>query len=196
MAKQDTSPLLRLPAETRNHIYELVVIDDDTLDLNTPVATHPCPLEDDEDYWSYSNPYNHPCNPCHIHYHNCSLNRRFIQTLVTQPALTRTCRTIRQEALPLFYSENVFVTKGENDGRMELDNGIDGATREWLKAIGARQRSLVGHVYVSFPYCRSLSGYFKDFEESVSISFEKVADHQGKLERGSYLKINFKEPEA
>lgn len=55
---------------------------------------------------------------------------------MAQPPLTRTCRAIREETLPIFYGLNRFVIKAyaDNDGLL---------ARLWLTAIGAKNRSML-----------------------------------------------------
>ena len=57
-----------------------------------------------------------------------------------QPGLTRTCRTIRAEALPLFYRQNVFRA-----GYFRVRDVR--VTSAWLRAMGPANRSLLRHFY-------------------------------------------------
>ncbi|KAK0342855.1 hypothetical protein LTR91_010358 [Friedmanniomyces endolithicus] len=66
---------------------------------------------------------------------------RFSRMSLTQPALTRTCRSIRTDALKLYYARNRFrasyCTDSEPvDGCQDFD-----VLAEWLHCIGAENRS-------------------------------------------------------
>lgn len=61
-----------------------------------------------------------------------------------QPALARCCRSLRAEALPVFYSKNAFQL------HVWPAKGRANASR-WLRAIGAPNRAHVGSVYISRP---------------------------------------------
>ncbi|KAK3116245.1 hypothetical protein LTR53_003616 [Teratosphaeriaceae sp. CCFEE 6253] len=92
------SLLLRLPPELRNHIYEYVLI------VETPISRNLPPRS----WWG---------TEAHI--------LRQFATAVRQPPLTRTCRVIRSETIPIFYGANTF-------------EGPYGARMAWLAAIGVR----------------------------------------------------------
>ncbi|KAK0774464.1 hypothetical protein LTS02_015512 [Friedmanniomyces endolithicus] len=66
---------------------------------------------------------------------------RFSRMSLTQPALTRTCRSIRTDALKLYYSRNRFRASycrdsEPVDGRQDFD-----VLADWLQCIGAGNRS-------------------------------------------------------
>ncbi|KAK3070140.1 hypothetical protein LTR53_010971 [Teratosphaeriaceae sp. CCFEE 6253] len=92
------SRLLRLPPELRNRIYEYVLI------VETPISRNLPPRS----WWG---------TEAHI--------LRDFATAVRQPPLTRTCRVMRSETIPIFYGANTF-------------EGPYGARMAWLAAIGVR----------------------------------------------------------
>jgi hypothetical protein len=59
-----------------------------------------------------------------------------------QPALTRTCRSIRAKALPIFYKENVFRA-----GYCQATEAGRDAAAKWLKMIGKGNRESLRHFY-------------------------------------------------
>ena len=67
---------------------------------------------------------------------------------VMQPPLTRTCRIIREESLPVFYGANTFEAILES-GWQVLDSyerePRGGRVLQWLKAIGPKIRALILH---------------------------------------------------
>ncbi|EMC93655.1 hypothetical protein BAUCODRAFT_37356 [Baudoinia panamericana UAMH 10762] len=69
------------------------------------------------------------------------------QELVRQPAITRTCRVLRLEALPLFYRHNTF--EGWHVHHVQCP-------RDWLVAIGDANRKAMG----SFRFCAQFSASF------------------------------------
>lgn len=69
---------------------------------------------------------------------------------VLQPPLTKTCRAIRTEALPIFYSANKFCI---GIGAIETERWA----RRWLEAIGAASREALCHVYID------VGGYYAYF---------------------------------
>lgn len=103
----------KLPAELRNCIYELVLI-------KTVPYGH-C----QELVLIKTRPHGH-----------CRADRR---TYPEQPALTRTCKLIRNEALPLFYSKNIFIMDAMCQRHVE-------AARRWLKRLSKQDREHVGQV--------------------------------------------------
>jgi hypothetical protein len=78
-----------------------------------------------------------------------------------QPAITRTCRFIREETLPLFYRRNVFRARYcDLFGDKPLAEVVP-----WLKNIGPRNRETLRHFYF---YDRNESqddNYSKTLEE-------------------------------
>lgn len=79
----EISRLQSLPAELRNHIYQLAVVHERSVDA----AVHATGSESTG------------LSPCHWRF-DC-----------VQPALAATCRQIRNEILPIYYGENVFRFK-------------------------------------------------------------------------------------
>lgn len=77
-------------------------------------------------------------------------------TAPTQPPLTRTCRAIRAEALPIFYSSNDFlaaICDVEDEKRLQ----------HWLAAMGSYNRVHLTHVLVRrweyFAFVASVEGF-------------------------------------
>lgn len=70
---------------------------------------------------------------------------------ITQPSLTRVCRQVRKESLPVFYGANVFAMPAYR-ARYEDPPiaGLSTIVRDWLKAIGKKNRKLLR--IVVFPY--------------------------------------------
>ena len=85
-SKVDDRPcyLLQLPAELRNRIYEEATVCKDVL---------------------WVDPEGIPIDRMR---EDLSIKDRRLHYLPSEPALTRTCRKIRKETLPIFYGRNVF----------------------------------------------------------------------------------------
>lgn len=60
----------------------------------------------------------------------------------TQPPLTRTSRSIRAEAIPIYYQENRF--------RHPLSHPDQSSVRGWLNSIGLENRCLLNHLELAF----------------------------------------------
>lgn len=78
------------------------------------------------------------------------VNRFEVQTAVKQPAITRTCKALRAEALPAFYKHNTVVIYGSDRGST--------AFRDWLQAIGASNRAHLGEFWITGTRAATLSG--------------------------------------
>lgn len=104
--QQASCPLFRLPAELRNHIYELALTRDHLSQI----------------YHIGGDPKN-------------------LYSAGRQPALTHTCRAIRTEVLPIFYSGNSFVV-----GIKILEHAKHAFN--WLMAMGRTNRERLRQVYV------------------------------------------------
>lgn len=127
-------PFLNFPAEIRNTIYRMALVTDPA-DV-APVEYHPSTVEswvDDDDL----RPYRGLCTiiPDRRRYYCGQSGKSFIvtndsaaKTTLAQPALTRTCRQIRAEALPLYYSENSFKLAIPPDGRGDRKD-------EWFRFV-------------------------------------------------------------
>lgn len=117
--------LLELPIELQLAIYELVVQEDKVLLLNVPCNSsyrkekwHYKSMRADQEAWRVGDM--HPPK---------------------QPNISRTCRFIRKETLPMFYGLNVFRACYCLKDRM-LNDVI-----RWLKIIGPKNRELLKHFY-------------------------------------------------
>lgn len=122
-AHPDDCLLFSIPVELQLSIYELVVIEDQPLLLNCPCnssyrSRHE-QLRKDEKAWEDGTA--HP---------------------PLQPAITQTCREIRDLALPIFYKENVFRAC------YCLRNRTVEKPIKWLQMIGPENRELLRHFYL------------------------------------------------
>lgn len=117
-----TSPLLALPAELRNRIYELVLIKEVCIEVII-YCIDGCIIKE--------------------------LQSQHLANRVQQPPLTRTCRQLREESLSIFYTGNVFLIRRSN-GDSHLDHGSHDDEEplvRWLSAIGAEKRSWLRQFY-------------------------------------------------
>ncbi|KAK4495691.1 hypothetical protein PRZ48_012959 [Zasmidium cellare] len=115
------SRLLSLPPELQLLIWEFTVISPTPLHLNCPC---------DSSYGGWTDEY----------YNDQSLWETGEREPPWQPALTRVCRSIRADALPIFYKHNLFQAGYcyETDTDMVVD---------WLKVIGEGNRNLMRGFY-------------------------------------------------
>lgn len=118
--------LLKLPTELQLDIYELVVVE------NKPLLT------------------DFACNSSYRGYTRRRLGNEEERAWgwgdrkpPMQPALTRTCRFIRANALPLFYKKNVFRA---SYCHIYQERGIS-RTVTWLRMIGPQNREMLRHFY-------------------------------------------------
>ena len=110
-----TSPLLKLPPELRDRIYEFAVLSPHVVILTR---------------WTVDVSWDM--------YGSAPIDR----SLVAQPALTKTCRQIRAEALAVFYSSTTFLV---------LDHVARRTVAEaWLVAIGRENRARPRQVYTDY----------------------------------------------
>ncbi|KAK5115444.1 hypothetical protein LTR85_009904 [Meristemomyces frigidus] len=117
---EQQSRLLNLPAELQLAIYELAVIEDEPLLLNCGCDSSYSGRRDvwREDKQAWKSGEKRP--PC-------------------QPALTRTCRDIRADALPMFYKYNTF--------RAHYCYAATFRTAlRWLRMIGHSNRQMLRRV--------------------------------------------------
>ncbi|KAK4495699.1 hypothetical protein PRZ48_012967 [Zasmidium cellare] len=129
-AESSTNPrsedclLFTIPVELQLSICELVVIEHQPLLLNCPCNSsfrdrgRQNELEETEKAWKAGTM--HP---------------------PMQPAITQTCRTLRELALPIFYKETVFRAC-----YCRRNRNID-APIKWLRMIGPSNRELLRHLY-------------------------------------------------
>ena len=117
--------LLALPVDLQLVIYELAVVQYEPLLLNcacnSSYSHRRMQMREDEEAWDGGK--SHP---------------------PLQPALSQTCRNIRDLTLPLFYSENVFrasYCQPVNRPPM-LPSPI-----KWLRLIGKENREMLRHLY-------------------------------------------------
>jgi hypothetical protein len=79
-------PLLELPLELQLSIYDLAVIETEPLLINVPCDSGRSGLlREEEDAWKSG-----------------------LKKPPAQPALSRTCRDVRREVLPIFYGSSIF----------------------------------------------------------------------------------------
>jgi hypothetical protein len=114
--QQSPASLLTLPVELQLTIFELTVIEDETIFLNCPCDSS---YQDDDD-WSMDK----------------SLWETGEKHPPFQPGLTQTCKAIRAIALPLFYERNVF--RAHYCYAVDVDMAIG-----WLRCIGQENRSML-----------------------------------------------------
>lgn len=117
--------LLELPVELQLAIYELVVVQTGPLLLNCACNSsyRNCRSQMLKDEQAWDTGKRHP---------------------PLQPALTQTCRKIRELALPLFYSENVFrASYCDPYGRPPMLPPVI----RWLRLIGKENRETLRHLY-------------------------------------------------
>lgn len=101
-----------------------------------------------------------------------------VEALVAQPAITKTCKSIRSETLPLFYKANEF--RFLDDGEVTL-RGLS----NWVRAIWSSRWPLVQSCTIEsahFDIVEHLCAEFKDFAE---VEFDgdapKEEDEESKL---------------
>ena len=119
--KHTVSRLLSLPAELQLAIWEFAVIQEDPLLVNCPC---------DSSYGGWSEDY----------YADVDLWENGTKHSPWQPALTRVCRSIRADALPMWYKHNQFQSGYCYE--TDLDMTVD-----WLRIISAENRKLMKHFY-------------------------------------------------
>ncbi|EME41711.1 hypothetical protein DOTSEDRAFT_134645 [Dothistroma septosporum NZE10] len=115
------SRLLSLPAELQLAIWEFAVIREDALLVNCPC---------DSAFGGWTDEY----------YEEVHLWENGTEHSPWQPAITRVCRSIRVDALPMWFKHNSFQSGycWETNLAMTLD---------WLKIIGAENRKKMKHFY-------------------------------------------------
>jgi hypothetical protein len=125
------SNLLRLPAELRNYIHELVLFD-------VPQTEEDLLITGDEQcyYGTYG-------------YHTPAIELRSTDNVrfkdLTQPPYTRVCHQLRAEALPMFYSNLVVCFTADVPSDEDIPVSFDNA-EEFLAAIRPENRRLLHHV--------------------------------------------------
>ncbi|KAM3418828.1 hypothetical protein BST61_g4792 [Cercospora zeina] len=92
-----------------------------------------------------------------------------------QPALTRVCRSIRNEALPMFYGQNRFVFTP----KVTLVDGIGQIAEgdvHWLQAIGVKHTSLIRMIEVKWlGWCRKASlAAYKDGLRETGLGVDRI----------------------
>jgi hypothetical protein len=115
--------LLKLPTELQLDIYELVVVEDQPLLVNCPCNS------------SYRGRWEE----------GQTEEQRWEKGEIRppqQPALTRTCRAVRENALPIFYKENIFRASYCNATVSDLSAPI-----QWFRMIGQSNREMLRHFY-------------------------------------------------
>ena len=159
--------LFRLPAELRNRIYELALVQ--KKHIHASIAG--C-----EESWSRPN--------------SKQVKRAILALTLRQPPLTRTCRKLREEALPIFYGGNVFhVPILHNDGNA-------GEVIDWLTAVGAKNRSLLHQLYLPAIVRLDVSytRLFEAFGDSVSVTYTETK-RRGTKRLKRYNRVLFSRPE-
>lgn len=132
------SRLLSLPPELQLLIWEFSVIEPEPLHLNCPC---------DSSYGGWTEEY----------YEDQSRWEAGEKEPPWQPSLTRVCRSIRADTLPMFYKHNLFQAGYcyETDTDMVVD---------WLKIIGEENRRLMKGFYFFDANCRHDANCPKDLK--------------------------------
>ncbi|KAK5119417.1 hypothetical protein LTR85_007517 [Meristemomyces frigidus] len=88
-----------------------------------------------------------------------------------QPAITRVCRQLRRETLPMYYAANRFVTSVGWMYNVEEDLP-EKAVSKWLEAIGEESSKHIRHLFVGFrsDYDASNMGG----PEAISLETERI----------------------
>ena len=94
---------------------------------------------------------------------------------VAQPEITRTCRQIREEGLPIWYEMNFYLTATTS---VHDANIIDKGRKRWLQAIGPINRSMLKHLYIDVEKQALLEEFFSLFDEEANL---RVFYPKGKL---------------
>lgn len=128
VASKAKAGLLKLPAELRNHIYELVL----TPEGGVPVETQA--REEWHDYGRYAPPD--------------AVTKRagWFARPTSTPALLSVNSQIRTEALPIYYKVNTFMASFG----ARLDKGFLRSAASWLKIIGPERASQIEKFIVRF----------------------------------------------
>jgi hypothetical protein len=103
---------------------------------------------------------------------SCSYNRSVAQ----QPDLTRVCRQVRNDTLPMFYGSNHFVLNGDYDWT---------SCRKWLRVIGPRNAALLRTVTLSLGVKPD-----KTSQGEITINGAKAIFQWLHSEFGQHTKIN------
>jgi len=163
---QQRCHLLGLPAEIQLAIYELAVVGDSALLLNCACDSsypgHKDEWQTDQQAWK--------CGAKHPPH---------------QPSLTRTCRSIRDLALPIFYRENVFHAHYCFTSAFDL-------ALDWLKAIDAHNRRILRHLYL-FDGNPALDGNFPQDFKGASRTLAKMNGRTETvlMEKYCYHRVSF-----
>ena len=119
--------LLSLPAEIRNRIWELCVV------------TQP---RDGKAVWGH---YIYPIKTSPSHSPSFTAACRNDWKAAAQPPLTKICRQVRHEALPMFYSMNMFTLQLRSDANRDR---MDCFASRWLKDMGRANQEYLEHVEI------------------------------------------------
>ncbi|KAK3656867.1 hypothetical protein LTR56_002848 [Elasticomyces elasticus] len=146
-SKQGHFRLLDLPPELQLRIFECSVCQDGPIVISDHATLGKVPVDDSID-------------------HTRPAITLYSVARPTQPALTRTCRSVRVDALKFYYSGNTFTSSycfSEScDGREDCE-----VLATWLRGIGATNRGLMGSVEV---YDADLTNFMK--KNGVGRGFE------------------------
>lgn len=109
---------LDLPAELRNHVYELAMLDQTSLDIRPS-------------------------------YHG-KIRLPDLAHQVAQPPITRTCRLVRRDTLPIFYGETLFTFRIHRPQLWKPDDmlTLPQAAGVWLHAIGRQNRAMIRKLFM------------------------------------------------
>ncbi|KAK3713502.1 hypothetical protein LTR37_008460 [Vermiconidia calcicola] len=97
-----------------------------------------------------------------------------LQDHVQQPAITKSCRVVRNECLPVFYSHNLFAFSDE----FEL-HGL----REWLEAIGRANYQKIEKLSLNSPE-NDLLPYLQEVFEGATLALTLKSSQKTSLGPG------------
>ena len=141
------SGLLKLSAELRNRIYEIV------LTARVGDKNHSCEREGQITINPADNHYD-PRVEFEVEDYEDEDDVNDVKRMPTQPAITKTSRQIREETLPIYYGENTFIAYPQK--KMKTVFGARtitkkacyslGGAEKWLQMIGPDNRALLKKV--------------------------------------------------
>ena len=93
---------------------------------------------------------------------------------VAQPSLTRTCHQIREETLPIFYGQNVFLTYAVTTNWSGASGAIPRGSKSWVNAIGRENRRALKHLYIDSTEDPDIKGFGKVQDEGIDMEMMKI----------------------
>ena len=99
-----------------------------------------------------------------------------------QPPITRTCWSLRNEALPTFYRRNVFVI-------VDRDSELLGL-HKWLRGLGSDKRRLLTQLYVASEQHDDGPPFFDGMCEFSAYKAKLQPEERDACHWGNYTKIH------